>query len=847
MKIKTTRYLVGSLIGILFLCVSIFTFLAINMDKNNAETISEIGTTYMMGMSDRVVLHFETTMDYRLSHVEDLVEGIQPEHLDSETPRTQLSYSAQARGFECLALYSDEGSFDMIYGEQVEVTDPEPFLNSLRENEKKIAVGTGSTGEKVVLLGVPARYHMKEGGESIALVAGLSVDYFTKILALDQEDESLVYSHVIRKDGSFVIRSGDAFRDNYFDRLLALSGGKDQEKAKQCMTELKEAMEKEQPYSYILQFQEERRHIYCVSLPYSEWYLVTVMPYGSMDKAISDLNLQWMYMVFGGCSLILFALLLLFFWYFRLTKRQIRALEQAEEEATRASHAKSEFLSNMSHDIRTPMNAIVGMTAIAIANSSNEQQVQGCLKKIALSSRQLLGLINDVLDMSKIESGKMTLNVDQVSLQEIMDSIVSIVQPQIRAKKQHFDVFIHDITSEHVCCDSVRLNQVLLNLLSNAIKFTPEGGGVYLYLHEEESPLGEEYVRICLRVKDSGIGMSPEFKEKVFESFSREDRMRVHKTEGTGLGMAITKYIVDAMNGTIEVDSQKGQGTEFTVTLDLKKAMVSEENMHLPDWNLLVVDDDAQLCHDTVETLKSIGIQADWTQDGESALRLIEEHKDGKEAYQIILLDWKLPEMDGIETAREIRHTLKSEIPIILASAYDWGDIEEEARKAGVNGFVSKPLFKSTLYYGLRPFMGEEAGKEIKGVEEAVDFHGCHVLLAEDNDLNWEIAEELLSDLGLILERAENGKICVEKLEHSTPGFYSAILMDLRMPVMTGYEAAQVIRGLSRADAAQIPIIAMSADAYSEDKEKCLECGMNAHVAKPIDMQELSRILKKYL
>jgi len=364
-------------------------------------------------------------------------------------------------------------------------------------------------------------------------------------------------------------------------------------------------------------------------------------------------------------------------------------------------------------------------------------------------------------------------------------------------------------------------------------------------LYEEESPKGGDYIRIHLEVKDTGIGMSEEFQTKIFESFMREDNARVHKTEGSGLGMAITKYIVDAMDGSIEVHSQQGVGTTFHVTFDFQKAVEQEVEMILPEWNMLVVDDDQQLCESAVLSLKSIGIQAEWTLDGESAVELVDEHHKTHQDYQIILLDWKLPGMDGIETAREIRRHLNKDIPILLISAYDWSEIEEEARAAGISGFISKPLFKSTLFYGLRPYANMPVS--LTPFEDCtVDFTGKRILLAEDNELNWEIAEELLKELGLELEWAENGKICVEKFQESPAGYYDAILMDIRMPEMTGYEAADAIRALKRPDAG-LPIIAMTADAFSEDIQRCLDHGMNAHTAKPIDIKELSRLLEKYL
>ena len=530
-----------------------------------------------------------------------------------------------------------------------------------------------------------------------------------------------------------------------------------------------------------------------------------------------------------------------------MTRAQLQELDTTRQEAIEANKAKSEFLANMSHDIRTPMNAIVGMTAIATAHMDDREQVQNCLRKITLSSKHLLGLINDVLDMSKIESGKLTLTTDQISLKEVVEGIVSIVQPQVKAKKQTFDIQVENILTENIWCDGVRLNQVLLNLLSNATKYTPENGFIRLTIFEEESPKGENYVRIHIRVKDNGIGMTEDFLKKIYESYTRADGTRIHKTEGAGLGMAITKYIVDAMDGTIDVRSEPDKGTEFYLTFDFEKATAMEEDMTLPAWKMLVVDDDELLCKTSVEALSSIGIQADWTLSGEKAIEMVVQRHQKRDDYQIILLDWKLPGMNGIQVAKEIRQSLGNEIPILLISAYDWSEFEIEARAAGISGFISKPLFKSTLFYGLRQYMNHEEDEEKISEQKDIDLSGRRILLAEDNELNWEVASELLSELGLELDWAEDGQICLDKFRNSPEGYYDVILMDIRMPHMTGYEATTAIRGLDHPNALSVPIIAMSADAFSDDIQRCLECGMNAHVAKPIDLADLTRLLKRYL
>ena len=855
MKNKTTRFLATSLIGVALLCVCVFSFLALHMGARSSRTINEVGSLYMSSMSQQISTHFESIIDIQMNQLEALAGTITSDavHRD-EALQQELIDQAKARDFTYLGFCGQDGSVEMLYGSQLTVIDVEPFLSSLTAGDKKVAIGTNESGEKVVLLGMPSPHEPTTDHTCAALVAGLPITYISDHLPLEENNER-AYSFIIRQDGTFVIRNADAYRHNYFERVRAIYEDVNGMTPDRYLEELGAAMEEGRDYSNEFTMKGERFHLYCTRLPSSEWYLITFMPYGAMDVIVIGFSREWASLTVFSGVLILTALLLVFYKYFGLTRQQLRdvesaraAAEEARRDAEHANQAKSEFLSNMSHDIRTPMNAIVGMTAIATANIDNQQQVKNCLKKITLSSKHLLGLINDVLDMSKIESGKMTLNLDQVSLREVVDGIVSICQPQVKAKHQQFDVFIHDISTENVLCDSVRLNQVLLNLLSNAIKFTPEGGEIHMALYEEDSPKGDEFVRTHIQVKDNGIGMSEEFQRHIFDSFAREDSMRVHRTEGTGLGMAITKCIVvDAMGGAITMDSKQGGGTCFNVTLDMEKALVMEEDMILPNWNMLVVDDDQQLCESTAASLNSIGVNAEWSLDGETAVDMVVKRHNRGDDYQIILLDWKLPGMDGIATARRMRQELGKNVPILLISAYDWGEIEHDAREAGITGFIAKPLFKSTLFNSLRHFadLPEETEQE-KLRERGRDLTGKRILLAEDNELNWEIASELLSEEGLVLDWAENGQICVNMIEDAPVGYYDAVLMDVRMPIMGGYEATRAIRELDRADSG-LPIIAMTADAFAEDVKRALDAGMNAHVAKPIDVGEVMRLLEKYI
>ncbi len=560
---------------------------------------------------------------------------------------------------------------------------------------------------------------------------------------------------------------------------------------------------------------------------------------------VSPNNVSYMkYGIFGYIVVMLYDL---FATFRKINKRYVSEVEKARQAAVEANRAKSDFLSSMSHDIRTPMNAIMGLTTIASANIDNKEIVRDSLRKITLSSRHLLGLINDVLDMSKIESGKISLTMTEISLRELMENLLNIVQPQIKSRRQKFDIFLENISSENVCCDGVRLNQILLNLLSNAIKYTEEDGEIHLTVRQENSPKGEKWVRTSFCVKDTGIGMTEEFTKRIFDSFTRADNSRVNATEGTGLGMSITKHIVDMMEGSITVDSRLGEGSTFLVALDLERVTVEEKERILPQWNTLVVDDDEALCLSTTQTLRDMGMNAEWTQNGEDAVEMVDKRSHGLQPYNVVLLDWQMPGIDGIETARRIRERVGNDVPILLITAYDWSEIEDEARDAGINGFLSKPLFRSTLKCGLLHYVGGDEEIVAQEQEENIDFTGKHVLLSEDNDINWEIAQNILSSYGFIVDRAEDGLKCLNMFEESPLEYYDIILMDIRMPRMDGYQSTEAIRALQRSDASAIPIIAMTADAFNEDIQHCLNAGMNGHIAKPLDVKALLRMIANYV
>ena len=523
-----------------------------------------------------------------------------------------------------------------------------------------------------------------------------------------------------------------------------------------------------------------------------------------------------------------------------------KALKDAYKAAENASRAKSEFLSNMSHDIRTPMNAIVGLTAIAGANIDNKARVMECLCKITKSSRHLLGLVNEVLDMARIESGRMSLSEEDFSLPELVDNLVTLTKPSIDEHKHALEVHVRHIEHEAVCGDSLKIQQLFVNLLSNAIKYTPDGGNITFSIEEKPNGFSElgcyEFI-----IEDNGLGMSPEFQKIMFEPFSRADDQRTTRIQGTGLGMAITRNIVNLMNGSIKVDSALNRGTKITVTIFLKlQESEKEQEKELAELPVLVVDDDKICCESTVATLSEIGIAGEWVLSGKEAVQRCYEHHEKKEDYFAIILDWKMPEMDGIETARQIRKRIGSDITIILLSSFEFSEIEEEAKAAGVDAFIAKPLFRSRLTATLRRFVSEKKEKTARDYLESADYSGKRILLVEDNELNREITSEILQMTGVEVEYAENGKIAVEKVLNAPANRYDLAFMDIQMPVMNGYEATAAIRGLS-GERGQLPIVAMTANAFAEDVQMAKNAGMNGHIAKPLDVKKLSEILKKWL
>ena len=564
------------------------------------------------------------------------------------------------------------------------------------------------------------------------------------------------------------------------------------------------------------------------------WTLISLMP--MKDLVVSTQN--WLLIgVTSAGLLILFIFDLIVMLYFN------KRLQATAKEAELANRAKTDFLSTMSHDIRTPMNAIIGLTTISEKNLGDEKLVAENLRKINLASNHLLTLINDILDISKVESGKLNFIPQNFSIVETVENLMNLSQPMIKEKNIDFSFHISRMDKEYLYADQLRLNQIYINLLSNAIKYTEPGGKVSVDMKEEDSEK-EGCVKLTFIVADTGIGMSPEFMANLYQPFSRQTDSRVNKIQGTGLGLAITKQMVDLMEGTIDCQSEQGKGTTFTVVLDIPVADQQRGDMKFDAMDVLIIDDDEILLETAVDTLESLGLVVEQASNGLEGIGMIKHRETTGKNYDIVIVDLKMPDVDGIETIRRIRSEIKSKVPVLLVSAYSWSDVEQEAKEAGVNGFLTKPLFRSTLYDKISEILGTEV-KSTEIENDYSDLEGMNILVAEDNDINWEIVSALLAMYGINTERAENGRICVEKIKEAEKGKYALIFMDIQMPEMNGLDATRTIRALKDSWASTIPIVAMTADAFSENVSECLEAGMNGHIAKPIDIKLVIKVIQK--
>ena len=564
------------------------------------------------------------------------------------------------------------------------------------------------------------------------------------------------------------------------------------------------------------------------------WTLLGFVPAKDLNVGIEN----WLLVAVVSAGLLLLFVCDLFYML-HFNKR----LQVAATEAKSASKAKTDFLSAMSHDIRTPMNAIIGLTTIAENNLGDVESTGDSIRKIRLASNHLLTLINDILDISKVESGKLKLSPLTFSIAETVENLINISQPMIKEKNIDFSFRIKKIDKEYLYTDQLRLNQIYINILSNAVKYTEPGGRVSVELREEESAV-PGCVQLIYRVADTGIGMSPEYMENLYQPFSRQIDSRVNSIQGTGLGLAITKQMVELIGGTIDCQSEQGKGTTFTVVLDIPAADRQRDHMQLGSIDVLVVDDDESALLTTVDTLKSLGASTEQARSAQEAVAMIEQRRLSGQNYDVVIVDWKTPEADGIETIRQISAETETDTTFLLVGAYDWSDIEDQVKEAGASGFIRKPLFRSTLYHKITDLMGNTSDAK-EPEDDYSDLQGLHILIAEDNDINWEIISAMLSMFGITTDRAENGQVCVDMISSAAEGSYELIFMDVQMPKMNGLDATRAIRSLENPWASSIPIVAMTADAFSENVADCLNAGMNGHIAKPVDIKLVIKEIRR--
>ena len=690
-----------------------------------------------------------------------------------------------------------------------------------------------------------------KGGETVAMLFGVTdLQNLPSVLNIDHIYNARADAYIIDTE------TGDYIMDTWRDHLGNITDRSDIETRDGAVWE-----EKVQEVLALKRGHVEYRsestgkwvHLYYAPANINQWAIAVSVP---EEEAFANVfAIRRVFLVIGFLAGIVVIL-----YYLWMRKNAIDAINKAVEtavleeklhKAEAAERAKTMFLSNMSHDIRTPMNAIIGFTTLAQTNIDNKERVQGYLAKIMSSSNHLLSLINDILDMSRIESGRLNIEEKECSISDIFRDMRNILQTQMQSKQLNFFMDTLDVVDEDIYCDKLHLNQVLLNLLSNAIKFTPSGGSVSMTIKQNPgAPTG--YGAYEIRVKDTGIGMSEEFAKHVFEPFEREKTSTVSGIQGTGLGMAITKSIVDAMGGTIEVETQQGKGTEYIIHLEFrlqaehKKIEVIRE---LEGLRALVVDDNFNTCDSVTKMLTQIGMRVEWTLRGKEAVLYAKQAVEMHDEFHAYIIDWALPDLGGIEVARQVRALVGENVPIIILTAYDWTLIEEEARNAGVTAFCNKPIFISELRDTLSSAIGKTGTVATESIlpTTSVELKGKRLLLVEDNELNREIAQEILEESNFVVETAEDGTVAVEKVKNAPHGYYDLILMDVQMPIMNGYEATKAIRALEDKELASIPIVAMTANAFDEDRQNAMNSGMNAHVAKPINVGNLMEVLHTLL
>ncbi len=852
-KILKKNMIMISLLGIILVVIIIFAFKLLNTTITSR--IIQSSLHQMEELSEHDERSILSGLEHRWVNIEGVATEMRQAELSTITDlEMQLSIKAQSIKALELILVSSTG---VQYSSKLSIIeDPNDSLFELCKNSNQRFVcrkdEIGSVADKrkeLLLVGSKIKPFKVEGVTFDYIVCYYNIDSLTDELKIDSYD-GLGYSSVVDADGNYIVsvnRLMNLFeRDNFYNILekADLRNGITVER-------IHTKIANNETFSIEYFLEGEERIMTLTPMEDLNWYFVMSVPISVFQNQSSSI-LRIVSILVGVVLVTAGGVIFLVFkdrtqrHSMKLEKKHRDELESALILAEQANKAKTTFLNNMSHDIRTPMNAIIGFTALATSHIDNKERVKDYLEKITKSSNHLLSLINDVLDMSRIESGKMNIEDKEENLADILHGIKDIIQTEIHSRQLEFFIDAINVVDEDIWCDKLRLNQILINLLSNALKFTPAGGMISLCITEKPSSK-DGYATYEFKVKDTGIGMSPEFVKVVFEPFERERTSTVSGIQGTGLGMAITKNIVDMMGGNIEVSSEVGKGTEFTITLEFKLQSKQQDDTELLNsWkglSALVIDDDINTCESLSSDLEKLGISTSYAMDGHRALENIKQNMSNGKMYDICFIDLAMPDMNGIETTRKIRSLVGDKIKIFLFSAYDFVDIEEDAKKAGVTDFASKPLFLSDIKRILKKNYSNEKAEDKS--DDKNSFTNKRILLVEDNLMNREIATEYLQDFGFVIETAENGKVACDILENAQAGYYDLVLMDIQMPIMDGYTATKTIRKFANKDIANIPILAMTANAFDEDKKAAKEAGMNGHLAKPIDVAELLKALKE--
>ena len=831
-----------------FIMIAMLTFVALYSNFENRETTQrqiehyENTTITMEHVTDNYLEGEQRICDVWASYInrqnmtiEEAVSFIRSSHVLPNTS-AHIVYLDTLSGLSTRAGQDASDDYSVTY-ERMNLLNDAGWISDLGESVNISRAYTNPVnGEQSIAFCNFVRLYDPETDEprDAVLLRVLPISELEQKWVFPQEEFENAELSIIDADGDYIIK-GHSFKNSSFFEFYRSYNTTDPASAQELFGKITSltgsfAMSNSRGEECILAY----TPVAATESASERWTLLSLMP--MKDLRVNTQN--WLLIGFVSAGLlILFVFDLAVMLYFN------RRLQLSASEAAAANRAKTDFLSTMSHDIRTPMNAIIGLTTIAEKNLGDTEAVGDNLRKISLASNHLLTLINDILDISKVESGKLNLSPLTFSIVETVENLVNLSQPMIKEKNIEFNFRVSQIEREYLYADQLRLNQIYINILSNAIKYTEPGGRVSVDMREEESPK-PGCARLTYTVSDSGIGMSPEFMATMYEPFSRQTDSRVNSIQGTGLGLAITKQMVDLMGGTIDCQSEQGKGTTFTVVLDLPISDRQREDMMLEPMDVLIVDDDEVLLETAVDTLESLGVTADHAGSALEALGMITQRHEAGRDYSVVILDWKMPDIDGIEAIHRIRTELDSSTPILLISAYDWSDIEEMAKEAGANGFVSKPLFRSRLYDKINELLGTEA-KSVEPENDYSDLQGMNILIAEDNDINWEIISAMLGMFGITTERAENGRVCVDKMKQAAEGSYALVFMDIQMPEMNGLEATRNIRALDNPWASSIPIIAMTADAFSENVTECLNAGMNGHIAKPVDIKLVIKEIRR--